>query len=210
MNNLSFVWPVENHWNHFQVKSVLERPEINPHWSKFSSAIKNISWKDIIDRHNAEYAEKSMSISRALTDELSEALIEIGAESKVPIFSEQNNANKPFLIEHKLGPIAIDFSFGHYNLLVWKLARLATSVMSNKNEMKEQCKVGILILPQEELRRVGKFDSPSNWERAVDYLQYMGGQWQAPLLLIGLKNPREFEVIDNGKKNNPRSTVRLF
>jgi len=210
MTTLSFVWPVENHWNHFQVSSVLERPEINPYWTRLSSAIRNISWKDIVDRHNAEYAEKSMSISRALADELSEVLIEIGAESKVPIFANQNNANKPFLIEHKLGPIAIDFSFGHYHAMVWKLARLATSIVSNENEMKEQCKVGILILPQEELRKIGNFDSPSNWERAVDYLQYMGGQWRAPLLLIGLKNPKEFEVLDNGKGHKPRSSVRFF
>ena len=152
----------------------------------------------------------SMSISKALTDELAEALIEIGADSKVPIFADKNNANTPFLIEHKLGPIAIDFSFGHYNLLVWKLARLSTSIMSNENEMSEQCKVGVLILPQEELRKIGKFDSPSNWERAVDYIQYMGGQWQAPLLLIGLKNPGIFEVIDNGRGKMPRSSVRYL
>ena len=210
MNKLNFIWPIEDTWNHFQVKSVVKRSEINHYWIQLSSAIRNISWEDIINRHNAEYADKSMSISKALTDELAEAFIEIGAESKVSIFSDKNIASKPFLIEHKLGPIAVDFSFGHYNLLVWKLARLATSIMSNENEMQEQCKMGVLILPEEELRKIGKFDSPSNWERAVDYIKYMGGQWQAPLLLVGLKNPGTFEVIDYGKGNNPRSVARLI
>jgi hypothetical protein len=206
MANLSFVWPIEDYWNHYQVRSVLERQDISEHWNKISSAIRGISWDDILNRHTAEYSDR-MSISLALTDELNEALIEAGAQSKIPIFSDNNKSSKPFLIEHKLGSIAVDFSFGHYNLIAWKLARLATAIMPNEKEMGNQCKVGVLILPQEELRKIGKFDSPSNWERAVDYIQYMGGQWQAPLLLLGIKNPGTFEIIDNGKKNNPRSTV---
>ena len=105
MTNLSFVWPIEDYWNHYQVKSVLERQDISEHWNKISSAIRGISWDDILNRHTAEYSDR-MSISLALTDELNEALIEVGAQSKIPIFSDNNKSSKPFLIEHKLGSIA--------------------------------------------------------------------------------------------------------
>jgi len=203
-SNLQFVWPIESHWNHFQIKTVLERQELSEYWFKISNAISNISWNTILNLHNAEYSDR-MSISLALTDVLNEALIEIGSESKVSIFEDGNKSSKPFLIEHKIGPIAIDFAFGHYQTLVWKLARLAVAIMPNEKEIINPCKIGVLILPQEELRRIGHFDSPSNWERAVDYIQYMGSQWQAPLLLIGLKNPGSFEIIDNGKGQIPRS-----
>ena len=206
--NLTFIWPIESNWNHNNVASVLNRPEIKQDWELFVRTISEISWDEILSLHSAKHSGR-MSISKALAEVITNKLLLNGALKKCRIFTDGKNNSKPFLIEYKLGSLAIDISFGHYNITAWKLARLVVATSPNKNEMENQCKVGILILPEEELRLAGKFDSPSNWERAVDYLNYMGNQWQSPLLLIGLKNPRSFGIIDNGKGQKPRSSVYL-
>ena len=206
--NLDFIWPIKNNWNHNNVESVLERTEVKGDWEVFVKTIRAISWDEILTLHEAKHSGR-MSISKALAEVINNKLMLNGSSKKCRIFNDGKDNSKPFLIEYKLGSLAIDISFGHYNITAWKLARLVVATSPNQNEMENQCKVGILILPEEELRLAGKFDSPSNWERAVDYLNYMGNQWQSPLLLIGLKNPRYFRIIDNGKGEKPRSSVYL-
>ena len=205
--NLEFIWPIESHWNHNNVASVIQRTNVNEDWNIFLNAIRGISWNDILDLHIEKYSSR-MSISLALAEVIGNKLKSAGGLNKVRIFSDGKASSKPFIIEYKLGSLAIDISFGHYNVSAWKLARLAVATSSNHNEMENQCEVGVLILPEEDLRVTGKFDSPSNWERAVDYLNYMGSQWQSPLLLIGLKNPGSFKILDNGKGKFPRSSVQ--
>lgn len=203
---LEFIWPITSDWNHFQIESELTKNPVLHDWEIFKSALNGIYWKDILSLHARKYSQ-NLSISKALSESLDKALIKVGSLRKVRIFSDGSNSSKPFVIEHKLNTLAIDFSFGHYQNIVWKLARLAVSVGANINEKESHCKVGILILPESELRKVGNFDSDSTWERALDYIKYMGHQWPVPILLMGLKNPDIFVLQDNEKGSKPRCSI---
>ena len=144
--NLEFIWPIENHWNHNNVASVIQRKGIIEDWNLFLNVITGISWSEVLDLHQNKYSNR-MSISKALAEVIGNKLKLVGSLSKVRIFSDGKASNKPFIIEYKLGSLAIDISFGHYNISAWKLARLAVATSPNHNEMENQCEVGILILP---------------------------------------------------------------
>ena len=74
--------------------------------------------------------------------------------------------------------------------------------------MQNQCQVGILIVATESLRKAAQFDAKANWEIAVEDLDIMSGQLQAPIFIMGLKNPETFTMIDFGQGKKPRSHVQ--
>ena len=202
---MNFIWPIEDKWNHCNVRSVLQRQDIEPYWTKLYQTINDIHWDDLINLHNHEYAMKSMSMSRAISETIEDKLIEIGAQEKAPIFSKSIGRYK---IWRKLGPIAIEYAFGHPDGIRSKLNKLATAIIPNKYSMQNQCQVGILIVATESLRKAAQFDAKANWEIAIEDLDIMSGQLQAPIFIMGLKNPETFTMIDFGKGNIPRSNVQ--
>ena len=207
---MNFIWPIEDQWNHCNVRSVLQRQDIEPYWTKLYQTINGIQWDDLINLHNHEYAIKSMSMSRAISEQIDTELTAMGAEGDVPIFSTKlvSGRDDRYRIWKKYGPIAIDYSFGHPDGLRWKLNRLATAVMPNKHSMQNQCQIGVLIVATESLRKAAKFDAKANWETAIEDLDIMGGLLQAPIFVMGLKNPETFTMIDFGRGKIPRSQVR--
>ena len=197
---MEYRWPIEESWNHRQIKTILDSPEVKSHWKNFSNAIKSLSWEDIYNLHNYEYANKQKSISIALNESLHLELISIGAENKVKIYAEKPFDKAPYIIEQKLGNIAIDYVFGHYNTIPWKISRLAASMMSSNLKKSIRPSVGILILVDKELKKSGNFDSGiGTWEQAVEYLQVFNNQWDAPILLLGLTDPGIFQIEDRRK-----------
>ena len=110
--NLDFNWPIENNWNHNNVASVIQRNEINEDWNLFVNAIRAISWDEVLNLHMKKYSNR-MSISKALAEVIGNKLKSVGSSNKVRIFSDGKTSSKPFIIEYKLGSLAIDISFGH-------------------------------------------------------------------------------------------------
>ena len=197
---MDYKWPIEEHWNHRQVRTILNSSDVKENWENISNAIKSLSWNDIYNLHNSEYADKQKSISKALNESLQLELISLGARNKVEIFTEEPFNKAPYIIEQKLGNIAIDYVFGHYNTIPWKISRLAASMMSSNLEKSIKPSVGILVLVDKELKQSGNFDSGiGTWEQAVDYLRVFDNQWDAPNLLLGLTDPGIFQIEDKRK-----------
>ena len=67
---------------------VLQRQDIEPYWSKLYQTINGIQWDDLINLHNHEYAMKSMSMSRAISETIEYKLTEIGAQKRL-LFSQK-------------------------------------------------------------------------------------------------------------------------
>lgn len=197
---MDYKWPIEEHWNHRQVRTILNSSDVKENWRNISEAIKSLSWNDIYNLHDSEYADKQKSISKALNESLQLELISRGARNKVEIFAEEPFNKAPYIIEQKLGNIAIDYVFGHYNTIPWKISRLAASMMSSNLEKSIKPSVGILVLVDKELKQSGNFDSGiGTWEQAVDYLRVFDNQWDAPILLLGLTDPGIFQIEDKRK-----------
>ena len=124
------------------------------------------------------------------------------------IFDDDKFGKAPYIIEYKLGSLAIDTGFGHYNTLVWKLSRLNLAICDNQLQKSSKQSIGILIVVEESLKKAGNFDNGvGTFEQAVEYVQAFNKQWDAPLLLICLKNPQTFQVVDNGRSAPIRSTI---
>ena len=124
------------------------RQDIEPYWSNCTNNQWN-QWDDLINLHNHEYAMKSMSMSRAISETIEYKLTEIGAQKRL-LFSKKY---RPIQYLEKLGPIAIEYAFGHPDG-IQKLNKLATAIIPNKYSMQNQCQVGILIVATESLRRL--------------------------------------------------------
>ncbi len=148
-------------------------------------------------------------MSTAISERLDYELRAIGAASDAPIFSRKlvNTREDRYKIWKKFGPIAIDYAFGHPDGLRWKLNRLAASIIPNKHSMENPCQVGVLIVATESLRKAAKFDAKANWETAIEDIDIMNSQLQAPLLIMGLNNPETFTMVDFGRGKKPRSRV---
>ena len=206
---MNFIWPIDDQWNHCNVRSVLQRPDIESDWTELYCAINGILWDDLINLHNHEHNDR-MSMSVAISERIDNELTEIGAEAEVPIFSKKlvSSRDDRYRIWKKLGPIAIDYSFGHPDGLRWKLNRLATAIIPNQHSMENQCQLGVLIVATESLRKAAKFDAKANWETAIEDLNIMAAQLQAPIFILGLKNPETFTMIDYGRGKKPRSHVK--
>jgi hypothetical protein len=209
MKAMNFIWPIDDQWNHCNVRSVLQRPDIEPYWTELYQAINGIQWDDLINLHNHEHNHR-MSMSVAISERIDDQLTELGAKDNVPIFSEKlvDGKEDRYRIWKKLGPIAIDYAFGHPDGLRWKLNRLASSIIPNKHSMENQCQLGVLIVATESLRKTAKFDAKANWETAIEDLNIMAAQLQAPIFIMGLKDPETFTMIDYGKGKKPRSYVK--
>ena len=129
MKAMNFIWPIEDQWNHCNIRSVLQRPDIEPYWTELYQAINGIQWDDLINLHNHEHNHR-MSMSVAISERIDNQLTELGAKDNVSIFSDKLvNGKDRYRIWKKLGPIAIDYAFGHPDGLRWKLNRLASSII---------------------------------------------------------------------------------
>ena len=202
---MDILWPIGDDWNHLDVKSVLQREDVAPHWAKILDAIQDITWKEVVSCHQEKYG-KQMSLSKAMSVIINQRLRAIGSV-KAPIFtSNLCDGNDRYVLWNKLGPIGIEYAFGHPDGLNWKMTRLCTAVMPNELPMRNPCQMGILIVATESLRQCAKFDAKSNWELAVENLSIMR-HWQAPILVLGIKNPQSFRMFDMGKGENPRSQI---
>ena len=75
--NYNFIWPIEDQWNHYNVSYCSVKTS-----SRTSNCTKQSMEfnDDLINLHNHEYAMKSMSMSRAISETIEYKLTEIGAQ----------------------------------------------------------------------------------------------------------------------------------
>jgi len=209
-NKIKIRWPIEESWNHNNIKDVIQGAWINEDCALLFRVLEDIGWGEIFSVHEKYYSEKSKGISKALNHVINNKLLRI-SDYRVPIFAHEEYRKAPYLMEYKIRNLAIDVASGHYNTLLWKIARLSLAVEENDLEKLTEQKVGVLILVDEELKRSGNFDpSVCTWQQAVEYMKLFKNQWSAPLLLICINDPGNFRVTDNGSGSNPRSTIHTW
>jgi hypothetical protein len=207
---MKLLWPIQKNWNHNDVSGMLLSEEINEDWNIFKQSLDSIDWKDVFAVHEKYYADKSKSISKALNHVINQYLMRV-SDYKVPIFVDDIYGKVPYITEYKLGNLAIDVAFGHYNALVWKISRLNLAVVPSELKKSDNQSVGILILVGKELKKSGNFDPGiGTWEQAVEYLEPFKSQWKAPVLLLCIDDPGSFRIVDNGSRAVPRSTIHRW
>ena len=205
---MDWLWPLPDEANHRQIKSLIQSPEFSREWNEIQDIIQSISDDDIIHYHQNKVKPTTMSISVALNKLFKDRFGENGWNSEPYIFQDRDYQTNVWRLDFAKGKISVEVSFNHGEALAWNLMKPTIASELNHVEKQIQTQLGVVILATEELKQMGCFDGAvGTWEKAVRYLKPLQNKLTIPLLLIGLKAPHSFTVVDNGRGSIPRSSI---
>ena len=205
---MDWVWPIPEQANHRQIKALVQSSEFASDWNELRSIVEGISDQDIIDCHEAKFAHNTMSLSKSLNFLLKERFTEKGWKSEPYIFQDPDYRSRVWRLDFAKNSISVEVSFNHGEALAWNMIK--PTIASELNHVKKEVdtKIGVIILATEKLKQKGCFDGAvGTWEKAITYLKPLQNQLTVPLLLMGLKAPESFQLVDMGKGVSPRSKV---
>jgi hypothetical protein len=205
---MDWVWPIPDLANHRQIKSLIQSSEFATDWNELTDIVNGISEEDIIECHESNFANNTMSLSRAINHLLKGRFVERGWKPEAYIFQDREYRSKVWRLDFAKNSISVEVSFNHGEALAWNMIK--PTIASELNHVKKEIdtKIGVIILATEDLKLAGCFDgSVGTWEKAITYLKPLQNQLTVPLFLMGIRAPYSFRLLDNGRGNQPRSTV---
>lgn len=170
-------------------------------WEQVQEVIDGISDDDIINEFlNQPRAAKS--ISEAINT-LIRNRMEIKhwqAESNIfsdPAYQTSHGREKGlWRLDFAKGDISVEVAFNHRSDCSWNLIKPVLASELNHVTKAIQTKAGIIICATDEMKRAGGFDSAvGTYETYLTYLKPMNNILTAPLLIVGLKAPKTFEIV---------------
>ena len=100
-NRIKIRWPIEESWNHNNIKDVIQGAWINEDCALLLRVLEDIDWDEIFSVHEKYYSEKSKGISKALNHVINNKLLRI-SDYRVPIFAHEDYRKAPYLMEYKI------------------------------------------------------------------------------------------------------------
>ena len=205
---MDWEWPLPDEANHRQIKSLIQSPEFASEWNEIQEIIKSITDEDIIQYHKYKVSSKTMSLSVALNKLFKDRFTEKGWLPEPYIFQDKEYQTNVWRLDFAKGKISVEVSFNHGEALAWNLMKPTIASELNHVDKQIQTQLGVVILATQNLKQLGCFDGAvGTWEKAVRYLKPLQNKLTIPLLLIGLKAPNSFRLVDNGRGANPRSSI---
>jgi len=186
--------------SHRNGEALLEKKYTNL-WGELKGVIENITDEDL---KKYFLLKKNMSLSTGLNKILKERLSEKDWLPEAQIFQDPDYAQsreKAWRLDFAKEDISIEVSFNHGEALAWNLTKPVLASELNHVKKDIQTSIGVIILATDEMKKAGAFDSAvGSYEKAIRYLKPMNVLLSIPLVLIGLKAPKEFK-IEKKKKN---------
>lgn len=174
-------------------------------WEELKDVLKNITEKDLINQF--PISKNKMSLSAAINDLIKERLVEKGWQKEASIFQDPEYDQKRetvWRLDFAKGDISIEVSFNHGEALAWNLTKPVLASELNHVRKAIQTKVGVTILVTEDMKKKCAFDGAvGHYEKAIRYLKPMNSLLSVPVVLIGLKAPKTFQI--EKKKQNQRN-----
>lgn len=202
--------PLPEEANHRHAEAVLGQPGIKETWLELIETLQGISDEDLAECHETKF-KTTMSLSRAYNYLIKNRLEELGwlnpDGSEPHLFSDSEFSDKAFRLDFAKDSIAVEVSFNHGEALAWNMIKLTLAGELNHVKKEYNSRLGVIILATSDLKKAGCFDGAcGEWEKAIRYLAPMQNQLTVPIALLGIERPT-FHLIDNGKGENPRSSV---
>jgi len=170
-------------------------------FSEILEVINEISEQDLIDKHesygrsNIENTPKSLS--KAINDLIKEKFISKGWKPESKIFQDPNYQGDTWRLDFAKKDISIEVGFNHSSVIAWNLTKPVLASELNHVSKAIQTQIGVIITATEELKQAGGFDGAiGTYEKYLEYLPPLNNLLTVPLLIIGLKAPQTFKIVE--------------
>lgn len=178
-------------------------------WLQVKAVIEGIADEDIIFQHNEilNTQPETKSISKAINQLIKMRLMEKGWEAESPIFADSSYSGNDgtWRLDFAKGydGISIEVAFNHGGNCSWNLIKPVLASELNHVDKAIQTRAGIIICATDDMKKAGGFDSAvGSYEKFVEYLKPLNNLLTTPILLIGLKPPKTFKVVQQVNDHN--------
>ena len=191
----------------YALKIIKNDDKYNKIFENLCETLSSLSDNEIIELFEKRKKEgkKDKSISDCLNSLISEKLTSMNWKKESPIFKdgEFNKNSSDFRLDFVYPDIfSLEVSFNHNSATVINLLKPVLASELNHVEKAYQTKFGIIITATKELKEKGGFDSAiGTFEGYCNHLKVLMNQLTIPIVIIGLKAPKTFEIMHEQEGN---------
>jgi len=170
--------------------------------------ITNISDDEIIEFYESS-TRKAKSISESINNILKEKLIKLNWNEESYIFQDDEYSGNRWRLDFAKESISVEVAFNHGEAIAWNLIKpvLASELNHVKKEINTE--IGIIICATKNLKDKGGFDgSVGEFEKFLTYLNPLRDVLSVPMVIIGLKAPKTFEIVVENINNKKQGIVK--
>lgn len=171
-------------------------------WLEVKEVLDGITDEDLIVTHNEilESQPETKSISKAINALIKQRLVDKHWEAESEIFADDkyNGKDGTWRLDFAKGEngISIEVAFNHGGNCSWNLIKPVLASELNHVKKAVQTRAGIVICATNDMKKAGGFDpAVGSFEKFWEYLKPLNNLLTTPILLIGLKPPKTFKVV---------------
>lgn len=188
-------------------------------WANLKEILNGISEEDLV-KDFTNMNRQAKSLSESVNRLIDERLVKSGWSRQSRIFKDDGTySGKTWTLDFskkasdeasdKTG-IAIEVVFNHAEAVAWNLMKLR--IASEMNHVRKETDigngVGVFICATDELIKKGGYDGAvGSYERVLKYLAPLNEVLISPLIVVGLKPPKSFEIEHYHHPDNPKKTL---
>jgi len=204
--------------SHRHAKAVLEsQPEYAKIWAEIQQALDGISDEDIIQMHEARFSNQK-SISTALNVLIKDRMEDLNWETESPIFSsnelnynESGRKSGVWRLDFAKESISVEVSFNHGEAIAWNLIKPVIASEVNHVKKAINTKVGVIICATQAMKESCGFDGAvGQYEKVLQYMTPLRNMLTIPIVIIGLKAPKTFDVRVEKILGKKKGFIRRF
>jgi hypothetical protein len=194
-------------------------PALATLWTNLKDILNSISEEDLINDFTS-MNRQAKSISESVNRLIDDRLVKAGWSRQSRIFKDDGTYNgKTWTLDfskkveddvsNKTG-IAIEVVFNHAEAVAWNLMKLR--IASEMNHVRKETDigngVGVFICATDDLIKKGGYDGAvGSYERVLKYLAPLNEVLISPLIVVGLKPPKSFQIEHYRHPENPKKTL---
>lgn len=179
-------------------------PDFQPSWGQLCLALQGITDQDLATAFNAAVARRAdcKSLSDAINRLIAERLPATDWRRESPIFNDKRYLSKRetrWRLDFSNELIAVEVAFNHGEAIAWNLLKPVMAAELNHVQKAIQSRAGVVITATEAMKKAGNFDGAvGTYEKFLRYLDPMMNQLTVPMVIVGLKPPKDFRIPKDG------------
>ena len=176
--------------------------EFSIDFNEIITVLNSITDEDLISDFNERKLSRSStkSLSESINKLLKVRLTELGWIAESPIFREEpydSTNNSAWRLDFAKNNISIEVAFNHGEAIAHNIIKPVLASELNHVQKNIQTKLGVIITTNEDMKRKGGFDGAvGTFEKFISYFKPYSNIVTTPIVLIGLKEPKTFEIVN--------------
>jgi len=176
--------------------------EFSIDFNEIISVLNSISDEDLINDFNERklIRNSTKSLSESINKLLKVRLTELEWNAESPIFREEpydSSNNSAWRLDFAKNNISIEVAFNHGEAIAHNIIKPVLASELNHVQKNIQTKLGVIITANDDMKRKGGFDGAvGTFEKFISYFKPYSNIVTTPIVLIGLKPPTSFEIVD--------------